>query len=300
MKQKEWEEFKRNAIRNRMLVRASKFKKLNSKQKKEVRDVIEYDREKVSRLYKVQKTLNYMGASFVIIKSFSHFPDMGNDFDILIEGDVKKAADALVKGFNGRILSSSMASNLAGKVSVRIEGEEVSRLRGLSIEFHKNSFSQIGEFSLSARQVIERGGLVEIYGKRFRVPSIEDEILIAVIHRIYRHMSVRFTDVYNVRKIMDEEEKDWNYLKKNIERMGIYKGFTYFLKLARIYGKDIESMDSFPRFVSKGDFLDFHSAKMLNDLTYFRVKSFLKMATVYPLLLVLQASVGKYMEGVFW
>lgn len=294
MNKQRFEAFKKKAEKNRMFIRASKFKKLTTEQKKEVQKAIKRSKKAHYKIYQVQKELERAGVPFVIFKTFSNHPDMGLDVDILLCGDVEKITDTLMKKFNGKILDQSIASDMAGKISIGIEDSPI------IVELHKENFSQIGEHAISGAQIIKNSRIVQLFGRNFRVPSYEDEILLTVIHRVYRHINARFSDVYNVKKILDKEKLDWGYILKNAKKTGVLPGLLFFLGLTERYGGNMENMEKFPYYISKRDFMRFYLGKLSNDLKHARVGSFLRMVTVYPSLLALESALGKRFVNKFW
>ena len=212
MDENTFEIFKKNAEKNRMFIRASRFKKLTATQKKEVADALERSKKAYQKIYEVQNEIERTGTPFVIFKTMSNHPDMGLDVDIITCGNTKELTDKLLRIFNGKILDQSIASSLAGKISIGVEDSPI------TVELHKDRFSQIGEYTIPDMQIIKNSRLAKLYGKKYRVPSYEDEILITVIHRIYRHISLRFYDVYNVNRILEEEKLNWLYILENAEK----------------------------------------------------------------------------------
>lgn len=295
MDKESFEIFKKKAEKNRMFIRASKFKKLNSEQKKEVRKAVERSKKAYRVLYEVQRAIERTGTPFVIFKTTANYPDMGLDVDFLVvREDVKNLTEMLLKKFNGKIKDQSIASDLAGKISLILEGSPV------YIELHRGRFSQIGEATIPSTQIVKNSILANFFGKNYHIPSHEDELLITVLHRIYRHLSVRFSDVYNVKRILDKEKLNWNYILKNAKKIGILPGLLFLLDLTEKYGADVGNMEKFPYFLGKRDFIKIYSRKVASDVVNVRIGSFLRMITIYPFLLLLESLFGKYFVNKFW
>lgn len=294
MEEKNFEIFKRKGEKNRIFIRASKFKRLTKRQTEHVHSAIVRSKKAHEKIYQVQKTIENSGVPFVIFKTFSNHPDMGLDVDLIVCGDIDKLTKRILKKFNGKILDQSIASSLAGKVSIGIEDSPI------IVELHEGKFSQIGEHTVPGMQIIKNSRLVRLYGKAFRVPSYEDEILITVIHRVYRHMSIRFSDVYNVKRILDNEKLNWGYILKNAKDVGIMPGLQLFLEFTEKYGNDIENMEKFPYYIKKRDFIKVYFGKVFNDMGRARIGSVLRMVTLYPSLLILESLLGKRFVNKFW
>jgi hypothetical protein len=295
MDEKSFESFRENAERNRMFIRAAAHKQLTAEQEKQVDDALERSKKAHEDIYKVQKEMEKAKIPFVIFKTMGNHPDMGLDVDFLVASkDFNKARDVVLDNFGGRVIHQSMASTLAGKVSITIGDSPI------TVEIHGGGFSQIGEYGIQVEPTIKHSRIVKLFGMDFRVPSNEDMLLIDVMHRIYRHMSIRFSDAYNTKKLLDEEKLDWGYILKPVEQAGMMPGLILFLDVVKKYGDDIETLGKFPYFVGKRDFLKNYFAKVLSDALHLRVASLLRMLTIYPALLVLESLFGKRIKNTFW
>jgi hypothetical protein len=278
-----------------MFIRAAAHKQLAAEQKKQVDDALERSKKAHEDIYKVQKALEAAKIPFVIFKTLNNHPDMGDDVDFLVAGkDLSTTRDTIIEKFNGRIKPQSMASTLAGKVSIIIGDSPI------TVEIHGGGFSQIGEYGIQVEPTIKHSRVVKLFGMEFRVPSNEDMLLIDVMHRIYRHMSIRYSDVYNTKKLLGEERLDWVYVLETVEQAGMMPGLILFLDVVKKYGDDIGTLGKFPYFVGKRDFLKNYFAKVLSDALHLRVASLLRMLTIYPALLVLESLFGKHIKNTFW
>jgi hypothetical protein len=220
---------------------------------------------------------------------------MGLDVDFLVAGkDFRRARDVVIEKLGGKVIPQSMGSTLAGKVSLSIEGSPI------TVEIHGGGFSQIGEYAIDAESVIKKSCAVKLFGMEFRVPSKEDGLLIDVVHRIYRHMSIRYSDAYNTRKMLDEERLDWAYVVGEADHTGIIPGLVLFLRISMENGGDVENLSAFPYYVGKMDFLRDYVGKLVSDFRHLRFVSLARMVTVYPALLLLEKAFGKYRQNTFW
>jgi len=226
-------------------------------------------------IHRVQEALEAAKIPFVIFKTLNNHPDMGDDVDFLVAGkDLARTKDAVIERFDGKIKPQSMASTLAGKVSITIGDSPI------TVEIHGGGFSQVGEYGVQAEPVITRSVIVKLFGMGFHVPSNEDSLIIDVMHRIYRHMSVRYSDVVNNRKLLAEEKLDLAYINGTLEHAGMARGLALFLDIVKKYGDDIGNLERFPYFISKRDFLGNYFSKLSSDAAHLRAASLLRMLTV--------------------
>ena len=294
MDEKSFESFKENAEKNRMFIRASERLQLNAGQKKHVDEAMERSKRAHEEIFKVQKEFEAAKIPFVIFKTLSNHPDMGLDVDFMVANkDFRRARGTVIDKFGGKVIPQSTASTLAGKVSLEIEGSPI------TVEIHGGGFSQIGEYAIPAEPVIKNSRIVKLFGMDFRVTSQEDGLLIDVMHRIYRHMSVRYSDVYNTKKLLDEK-LDWAYINSEAEHMGMMAGLILFLNIVKRYGGDMDNLSRFPYYLNKADFMRTYFGKVASDIRHLRFASLARMLTIYPTLLLLEKALGKRIRNTFW
>jgi len=135
-----------------------------------------------------------------------------------------------------------------------------------------------------------------------KTTSPEDQLLIEVVHRIYRHLTVRFADVYNAYNLMEKEKLDWTYILSTAKKYGILPGLVMFISMAEKYGHDINNFRKFPYTLTKREFLSFHSTKISNDLRRLKFGSVARLTFIYPTLLVLRYTMARLFDkgNVIW
>ena len=116
------------------------------------------------------------------------YPDIGHDVDILVERDMKGVMKALMKEFNGETIRPSIAMVISKKASFTVPDSPI------YVELHENKYSQVGEYAMPSTQLIERSRKVKFYNYMLKTTSPEDQFLIEVLHRVYRHLTIRFSD----------------------------------------------------------------------------------------------------------
>lgn len=295
MDDESFESFRKNAEKNRMFIRAAERMQLSAEHTKQVDDAMTRSRRAHEEISKVQNEFESANIPFVIFKTLSNHPDMGLDVDFLVAGkDFRRARDVVIEKLGGKVVAQSMGSTLAGKVSLSIEDSPI------TVEIHGGGFSQIGEYAIDAESVIKKSRIVKLFDMEFRVPSPEDGLLIDVIHRIYRHMSIRYSDAYNTRKLLDEEKLDWAYIVGEADHMGVIPGLVLFLRISTENGGDIENLSAFPYYVGKMDFFRDYVGKLASDFRHLRFASLVRMVTLYPALLLLEKAFGRHLKNTFW
>lgn len=203
----------------------------------------EKDRESMesdfSLMDSTEKRFRERGINYVIMKTLDQYPDLGRDIDFLVsQDDFEKAKKIIVEEFGGRPLPLTFCDGLAGKVSYGIPGHE------RSVELYPR-ISQLGEQYFSTDDIIKNKQEKILGGSSHFITSPEDQILIACVHRLYRHwmIGVRISDIYNVWKLMSDERIDMKYISERAREGGALKALSYFLKLV----KDVSRGKYLPR-----------------------------------------------------
>jgi len=289
---KNFDRFMKDAKKNIVFIRASKanWEKLTKEQKDIAKDEIKKSKAAYKIINEVQKEIEKTGANFIIFKSLDSFPDIGHDVDILVERGMKGLRKTLMKEFNGGKIKPSLAMRISKKSSVSIPNSPI------YVELHEEKYSQVGEYAIPGYQLMERSRKVKLYDVILKTTSPEDQLLIEVVHRIYRHLTVRFADVYNAYNLMEKEKLDWTYILSTAKKYGILPGLVMFISMAEKYGCDINNFRKFPYTLTGGEFLSFHSSKISNDLKRLKFGSAARLAFIYPILLVLRYTMAKLFD----
>jgi hypothetical protein len=131
--------------------------------------------------------------------------------------------------FNARVEPQSWGDRLACKWNFRVPG-----LPEL-IEIHVGRLGQTGEQTRLGRALIERRTAKTFGGHEFMVPSPEDQIILAVLNRFYRHYYFRICDVANTVQLIGSQRIDFDRLKQECKRAGIRSGVSAYLAVVDQY-----------------------------------------------------------------
>jgi hypothetical protein len=212
--------------------------------------VLSDERERIayalSRLSEVCEALDEAGAPVAVMKTLDHWPDLGNDLDLVSTGDQRIILKVLKQHFGATIEARSWGDRLACKWNFSLPN-----LRE-SIETHIGRLGQTGEHIELARGFIARRTLARISGLDFFVPAPEDRIIAATLQRMYRHFYFRVCDILNAASLIESGELNFHQLRVIAAQAGIWPGVAGFLKIISDYvrryrGRELE----LPSFVIK-------------------------------------------------
>ena len=180
-------------------------------------------RETVSLIAKLMALCTSAGIECVFTKAFQHYPDMGHDIDLFV-ADRSQAIDTLMKDrFDARLLPGSFANWVSGKTGYQIPG------RTTPVEIHHGRLGHLGEHERFARKVVARRRQVTVQGITVWVPSVEDQLLLQGLQRIYGHLTIRLADVCASAGLLRRGDLDWDYIFATAEESGIREGFLFYL-----------------------------------------------------------------------
>ncbi len=177
------------------------------------------------------KALEDAGCPVVVMKTLDHWPDLGNDLDLVSTGDRRTILRVFTRDFQARIEARSWGDRLASKWNFALPG-----LRE-SIEAHIGRLGQTGEHIALAHRFVERRTRACVNGLEFFVPAPEERIFAATLQRMYRHFYFRVCDILNAASLVESGNVDFVELRAAAQQAGIWPGVAGFLKIVSDYVK---------------------------------------------------------------
>jgi hypothetical protein len=213
-------------------------------------EVLTAERERInralSRLAEVCNALEAAGAPVAVMKTLDHWPDLGNDLDLVSTGDSRVILKVLKQNFGATVEARSWGDRLACKWNFSLPG-----LRE-SIEAHIGRLGQTGEHIQLARGFIKRRTPVHVNGLEFFAPSPEDRIIAATLQRMYRHFYFRVCDILNAASLIESGELNLAGLHMIATEAGIWPGVAGFLKIISDYVRQYRGRElDLPAYVTK-------------------------------------------------
>ncbi len=165
----------------------------------------------------------------VVMKSLDHWPDLGNDLDLVTTASERDIVRIMRGNFQAHVEPRSWGDRLANKWNFALPG-----LRE-AIEVHAQRLGQTGEHTALARRVIERAVARELGGYVFRVPAPEERVIIATLQRMYRHFYFRICDVLDTAALLENGAVSFFELRRSADLGGIWPGVATFLVIVSDY-----------------------------------------------------------------
>ncbi len=167
----------------------------------------------------------------VVMKTLDHWPDLGNDLDLVSTGDKARIVKVFVERLGAKIEARSWGDRLACKWNFALPGLPE------AIETHIGRLGQTGEHIALAQRFIDRRVAVSVGGHQFFVPAPEERIFAATLQRMYRHFYFRVCDILNGASLVESGKIDFSELRAAAIAAGIWPGVAGFLNIVSEYVK---------------------------------------------------------------
>ncbi|HEY6251090.1 MAG TPA: hypothetical protein VI685_14100 [Candidatus Angelobacter sp.] len=198
-------------------------------------DVLTTERARINNaldhLEPICEALEAADCPSAVMKSLDHWPDLGNDLDLVSTGRRADILCVLTHKFGAKVEARSWGDRLASKWNFTLPG-----LRE-SIETHIGRLGQTGEHTHLARRFVDRRVIMQVNGHQFFVPAPEERIFAATLQRMYRHFYFRVCDILNAAALVDSDKINFTELQKAAQQAGIWSGVASFLNIVSEYVK---------------------------------------------------------------
>jgi len=193
---------------------------------------VDQEQERINRavaaLEDICSELERCGCPVAVMKTLDHWPDFGNDLDLVTMADEHKIEDIFLNKFKGRLLTRSVGDLLAHKRSFELKG-----LRE-TVEIHVGRLGQAGEHTRLARRFLDRRVPAEFNGSTFLLPAPEERLIEGTLERMYRHLYFRLCDIQDTARIV-ESGLDYDELRTAADLGGIWPGVATYLRITSEY-----------------------------------------------------------------
>ncbi len=198
-------------------------------------EVLTKERARISNalnhLEKVCNALEEEDCPTVVMKTLDHWPDLGNDLDLVSTGDRAKIVKIFTERFGAHKEARSWGDRLACKWNFALPGLPE------AIECHIGRLGQTGEHIALAHRFIDRRVKVNVNGNTFFAPAPEERVFAATLQRMYRHFYFRVCDILNAASLVESGKIDYAELRSAAIAAGIWPGVAGFLNIVSEYVK---------------------------------------------------------------
>jgi hypothetical protein len=185
----------------------------------------------LSKLEEVCNGLEEAGCPTVVMKTLDHWPDLGNDLDLVSTGNKNKIIEVFTQRFAAHMEARSWGDRLACKWNFALPGLPE------AIECHVGRLGQTGEHIALAKRFIDRRVKLNVNGHTFLAPAPEERVFAATLQRMYRHFYFRVCDILNAASLVESGKIDYAELRSAAITAGIWPGVAGFLKIVSDYVK---------------------------------------------------------------
>ena len=163
------------------------------------------------------------------MKTLDHWPDFGNDLDLITMADERRVRDLVLGRFDSRPLTRTVGDHLAHKRSFAVAG------LAQEVEIHIGRLGQAGEHVGLAQRFLDRRVPVEFNGYKFFSPAPEERIIVGTLQRMYRHLYFRVCDILNTCRMVESGWVNYAELRRAAELGGIWEGVATYLQITSGY-----------------------------------------------------------------
>jgi hypothetical protein len=193
----------------------------------EFTDIVQSEKDRIGRTMELIKILDGIcrreGIGRLFLKSFQHFPDMGNDIDLLVM-DYSDRFDKVVEKEAGfRPMPGNIMNFISGKSDIMCESYPS------PIEVHHGRIGHLGEHLHYPRELMSNCMYFEVDGIPIPIPSSEDQLLIHTLQRMYYHFYIRISDLIGSIKLVKTEGLNWDRIIGTSDKINIRNGLSAYL-----------------------------------------------------------------------
>jgi hypothetical protein len=188
----------------------------------------------LAALERICVELEASGCPVAVMKTLDHWPDFGNDIDLIMMASERRIESVFLHRLNGRPLGRSVGDHLAHKRSFELEG-----LRE-TVEIHIGRVGPAGEHTGLARRFLDRRVPAKFNGNTFLVPAPEERIIESTLERMYRHLYFRICDILETARMVESGSLDYEELRAAADLGGIWAGVATYLRITSEYLREYQ------------------------------------------------------------
>ncbi len=223
-----WDVLLNLARENRIVIRLyERLLQLGVKPGEAYEDYVTEERQRIGHTLDLMERIDQMcedvGLVSVFMKNHQHYPDMGDDIDLLVI-DRNHVVDSIVAHrLDARPFKLSLLNQFGGKTQYYFENSPT------YLEIHHGRVGRMGEHLIFPRFLVGNRRRVCLVGKYVYVPSSEDQIILQVLQRTYGRFNIRLSELVYLVSAIREDQLDWEYIADTTRKIGIFEGLRYYL-----------------------------------------------------------------------
>jgi hypothetical protein len=178
------------------------------------------------------------GIAFLFPTALDHYPDLGQDLDLLVLSQSETSDAAVLGSLAATRRDGGLRDRLAGATTYRLERS------GLLVDIHHGRLGIIGEQTSYPATLIANRCPRTTGGRDVFVPSVEDQVVLQGMRRVYGRRSFRLADVVATVAALRLPGLDWGYVIRTARALGMLPGLSCYLSYVdqihrTLYGRDL-------------------------------------------------------------
>ena len=163
------------------------------------------------------------GIQFLFAKACQHYPDLGEDLDLLVLAPAAAVDALLARQLPATARRRDFGSWIAGSAAFEVRGVAT------PLDVQHERIGAVGEHRAYAATLVRNQRRIVIEGTECAVPSPEDQLVLQGVQRVAGRRSIRLCDVVYTVSSLRRDALDWDYILGTARRMGVLSSLGCYL-----------------------------------------------------------------------
>lgn len=190
-------------------------------------------RDAVAMVDRVSAILRTRGIPFLFAKAWQHYPDLGDDLDLLVLAPAAAVDTLLARELPATPQPRDVGGWIADMVTFRIRGVTT------TLDVQHERLGTVGEHRGYAVTLVRRQRRIVIAGTECMVPALEDQLVLQGVQRVSGRRSIRLCDVVYTVSTLRRNALDWAYILDTASRIGVLSGLGCYLSYVEQIHRDV-------------------------------------------------------------
>ena len=179
-------------------------------------------------LQHIQSNAARHGLAWMAPKALQRFPDVGDDVDVLVFSDSSATDRLLLEGLPVTRQEPSLTARVAANTlySIATRGDPAS---SLVFDVRHGRVGSAGQHAAFAKTLDRNARAVIMGGTEFRIPSVEDQLVLQGLEKVTGRRSFHLCDVVQTIEILRTPQLDWDYVVATARSHGGLEGLGCYL-----------------------------------------------------------------------
>jgi hypothetical protein len=182
---------------------------------------------------RVSAILRARGIPFLFAKACQHYPDLGDDLDLLVLAPEAAVDTLLARELPATAQPRDVGGWIAGTVTFRIRGVTT------TLDVQHERLGTVGEHRAYAVTLVRRQRRIVVAGTECGAPATEDQIVLQGVQRVPGRRCIRLCDVVYTASTLRRIALDWDYILSTARRIGVLSGLGCYLSYVEQIHRDV-------------------------------------------------------------